>query len=63
MGVERRLWLGTFHVNNISPTDSHPPNIRTRDLHKLDYGAPHLIETPYAGGFRYWEGVGFVYYE
>ena len=22
--------------------------------------SPHLIETPYAGGFGYWAGIGFL---
>ena len=59
MGAVRRSYgVGACQVNNITPIDTHSPNNWARDLEKLDYGSAPLIETPYAGGFRYWAGVG-----
>ena len=53
MGVIRRYYgVEDSHVNNITASDIHIANIWTRDQPKLDYDISHLIETPYAGGFR-----------
>ena len=51
--------MSTFHVNNI-PRVTPAPNIWTSDAEALDCDIAELIETPDAGGVRYWEGVCFL---